>query len=502
MVKKGNEEARNSTEGPSVPPLPEEIEVAVVGAGPVGLTMATILAAYGVRTALFDRAAGPARYSRAAVIHARTLETLEPLGIVDQMLHRGVVVPHFGVRDRDRRLLAVDFSALPTLHPYTLMLPQDETEHLLRGSLARQGGAILWGHEVTEVQQGVAGVEIAVRSPQGERRVRVRYVVGCDGTHSMVREAVRVPFEGETYPQSFVLADVHMDWKLPNDEVQLFFSPDGLVVVAPLPEGCHRIVATVDDARPEPSLPDIQALLDSRGPRAPRTRVQEVVWSSRFRVHHKAAARFREGAVFLAGDAAHVHSPAGGQGMNTGIQDAANLAWKLALVLRGQAPGSLLDSYERERRPVAREVVSTTHRLTRLATMRSPALRRLRNVLIPLAGRAGRLPRQTATNLAQLDIAYRDGWSVDGSTTPERWAPKGDGTLPDLYPTLRLVVPEGHEKRAIVEAARFPGVAVRVASRSGLEEAEIVRPDGYIAGRGSPDDPARLLGLLARRLEA
>jgi 2-polyprenyl-6-methoxyphenol hydroxylase-like FAD-dependent oxidoreductase len=464
--------------------------------------MATILAAYGVRTAVFDRAAGPARYSRAAVIHARTLETLESLGIVDEMLHRGVVVPHFGVRDRDRRLLAVDFSELPTLHPYTLMLPQDETEHLLRGALGRQGGVILWKHEVTEVRQDVTGAEVVVRSPQGERRVRVRYVVGCDGAHSTVREAVRVPFEGETYPQSFVLADVHMDWRLPDDEVQLFFSPDGLVVVAPLPEGRHRVVATVDDAPPEPSLPDVQALLDARGPRAPRTRVEEVVWSSRFRVHHRAAARFREGAVFLAGDAAHVHSPAGGQAMNTGIQDAANLAWKLTLVLRGRAPGSLLESYDQERRPVAREVVSMTHRLTRLATLRSPALQRLRNVLIPLAGRAGRLPRRLATNLAQTGIAYRDGWSVDGSTALQRWAPKGDGTLPDLDPALRLVVPECHEKRAMAEAARFPGVPVRVASRSGLKEAAIVRPDGYVAGRGSPDDAARLLGLLVRMLEA
>ncbi|MDQ3590103.1 MAG: FAD-dependent monooxygenase [Actinomycetota bacterium] len=501
-MKNGNEEDRSGTAGYSVPPLPENIEVAVVGAGPVGLTMATILAAYGVRAVVFDRAAGPARYSRAAVIHARTLETLEPLGVVDEMLHRGVVVPHFGVRDRDRRLLAVDFSELPTLHPYTLMLPQDETEHSLRGALDRQGGVILWEHEVTEVRQDAAGAEIAVRSPQREGRARVRYVVGCDGTHSSVREAVGIPFEGETYPQSFVLADVRMDWRLPDDEVQLFFSPEGLVVVAPLPEGRHRVVATVDDARPEPSLHDIQALLDARGPRTPRTRVENIVWSSRFRVHHRVAARFREGAVFLAGDAAHVHSPAGGQGMNTGIQDAANLAWKLALVLRGRAPGSLLESYDQERRPVAREVVSMTHRLTRLATMRSPALRRLRNVLIPLAGRSGRLPRRLATNLAQLDIAYRDGWSVDSSTALERWAPKGDGTLPHLDPALRLAVPEGHEKRAIAEVARFPGVPVRVASRSGLEEAEIVRPDGYVAGRGSPDDPARLLGLLARRLEA
>jgi 2-polyprenyl-6-methoxyphenol hydroxylase-like FAD-dependent oxidoreductase len=246
--------------------------------------------------------------------------------------------------------------------------------------------------EVAIVGAGPTGLTLAVMlSGYG-----IRTVVGCDGGHSLARGALGIPFQGETYPQSFVLADVRMSWALPDDEVQLFFSPEGLVVVAPLPQGHHRVVATVDGAPAEPSLSDVQALLDARGPRSQRPRVEEVVWSSRFRVQHRIATRFREGGVFLCGDAAHVHSPAGGQGMNTGIQDAANLAWKLALVVRGRAPGSLLDSYERERRPVARGVVSTTDRLTRLATVRSPLLRRLRNALIPIAGRAGRLPRRLA----------------------------------------------------------------------------------------------------------
>lgn len=182
-------------------------------------------------------------------------------------------------------------------------------------------------------------------------------------------------------------------------------------MVAPLPDGRHRVVATVDEAPPEPSLADVQALLDARGPRASRTHVEEVVWSSRFRVGHKLADRFREGAVFLCGDAAHVHSPAGGQGMNTGIQDAANLAWKLGLVLRGRASEKILDSYEPERWAVAERGFSTAHRLTRLATMRSPVARRLRNVLLAVAGRVGRLPRRLATNLAGIDVVYRDGWS-------------------------------------------------------------------------------------------
>jgi flavin-dependent dehydrogenase len=294
---------------------------------------------------------------------------------------------------------------------------------------------------------------------------------------------------------------VRMGWHLPDDEVQLFFSPAGLVVVAPLPGGLHRIVATVDEAPPKPSLSEVQDLLDARGPRAHRPNVEDVAWSSRFRLQHKVAARFREEGVFLCGDAAHVHSPAGGQGMNTGIQDAANLAWKLALVLRGQAPVSLLDSYERERRPVAQGVVSTTDRLTRLATMRSPLARRLRNVMITIAGRAGRLPRRLAKNLSELDVSYRAGWRVDGPKTVERWATKGYGAIRDLDPAFRLVVPRVQQEQAAADVARFGGLPVRVIAQADLAQATLlVRPDGYVAGHAAPGQHARLLGLLARAL--
>src|SRR5215210_6196104 len=431
----GNEHA-TQTSGTTDRSLTEEVEVAVVGAGPTGLTLAVMLSGYGIQTAVLDGAAGPARHSRAAVVHARTLEILEPLGTVGEMLGGGVVVPHFGVRDRDRLLLGVDFDGLPTAHPYTLMLPQDRTERILLGALHEQGGRVHWEHEAVGLSQDAGGVELVVWGTRGERRVRARYVVGCDGGHSLARGALGIPFQGETYPQSFVLADVRMSWALPDDEVQLFFSPEGLVVVAPLPQGHHRVVATVDGAPAEPSLSDVQALLDARGPRSQRPRVEEVVWSSRFRVQHRIATRFREGGVFLCGDAAH-------------------LAWKLALVVRGRGPGSLLDSYERERRPVARGVVSTTDRLTRLATVRSPLLRRLRNVLIPIAARAGRLPGRLAKNLSELDVAYRAGWSVDGSKSVERWAPKGQGALSGLPPPWRSWSPstKGHEQPRMPRAS-------------------------------------------------
>lgn len=203
----GNYEAAHA-EDLRAHPLPDEVEVAVVGTGPTGLTAAAMLAEYGVHAIVLDKASGPAEHSRAAVVHARTLETLEPLGIVADVLREGVIVPRFGVRDRDRRLLAVDFKDLPTPHPYTLMLPQDETEHLLRGALLRRGGEIAWDHEVTRVRQDAGGTEITIRSQQGEKRMRARYVLACDGAHSSVRESIGVSLEGATYPHSVVLADV------------------------------------------------------------------------------------------------------------------------------------------------------------------------------------------------------------------------------------------------------------------------------------------------------
>jgi len=410
-------------------------------------------------------------------------------------------VPLFGVRDRGRRLLSVDFSRLRTPYPFTLMLPQDETEAILRAALNRRSGQVRWGHELTAIEQDGDGAMLTLKSADRDVQVRARYVVGCDGAHSAVRELTGIPFEGEAYPQSFVLADVDMAWPLPRNEVQLFFSPEGLVVVAPLPgERRHRIVATVDEAPPEPSRADAQALLDARGPRRPRARIDAVIWSSRFRVHHRLAARFRSGATFLCGDAAHVHSPAGGQGMNTGIQDAASLAWKLALVVGGQAAEPLLDSYEHERRAVAQHVIATTHRLTWLATMQSPAMRLVRNVLMAGANRVGRLPRRLAGNLAQLDITYQGGWRVDASTVVERLVPAARVGVDDLTPAFRLLVPEAFESQAGAARARVPTIPLRVEAQAGLEESLLVRPDGYVAGRAPAGDHERLLTLLTRAL--
>ena len=383
--------------------LPARTSVVIVGAGPTGLSLACALATRGVNFVVLDQAVQGANTSRAAVVHARTLEVLEDIGATQELLRRGVVVPRFTIRDRDRTLLSISFDGLPTAYPYTLMVPQNITEQVLEDRLTALGGSVHRGRPVTGVEQDGDGVTVTVEGPDGAPvRVRADYAVGCDGMHSVVREHTGIGFVGGRYAQSFVLADVHMDWPLDREEVQLFFSPGGLVVVAPLPEDRYRIVATLDEAPEQPQIEDVQALLDARGPVAQPAKVRELVWSSRFSVHHRLAETYRRGRVLLAGDAAHVHSPAGGQGMNIGIQDAITLAGVLTDVLGGRADPAHLDSYEATRRPVALDVVSTTHRITRAATARHPVARAMRNTLLGVVGRLPAAQRKLAMNLSEL----------------------------------------------------------------------------------------------------
>ncbi|MBM2615701.1 FAD-dependent monooxygenase [Actinoplanes sp. LDG1-06] len=377
--------------------MPTRTDVLIAGAGPTGLTLAAALAARGLGFVLLDQADRGANTSRAAVIHARTLEVLDELGVSAELCRRGIVVPTFTIRDRDRVLLRVPFGGLPTKFPYTLMLPQNDTEQVLAAHLAAAGGEVHWGHRLTGFEHDGSsgeGVTAKVTGPDGTvHEIRARFLAGCDGMHSAVREQSGIGFAGDRYAESFVLADVTMTWPHPRDQVNLFFSPDGLVVVAPLPGDRYRIVATVDEAPEQPTLADIQRLPAVAG------RVTSVGWSSRFRVHHRLADHYRQGPVFLAGDAAHVHSPAGGQGMNTGIQDAVALARALA----AGDPASL-DAYETARRPVAAQVVATTDRLTRAATVRNPVLRAARNTALSVVGRSPRVQRRLAMNLAELTV--------------------------------------------------------------------------------------------------
>lgn len=375
-----------------------DTDVLIVGAGPTGLTLATALAARGIATLVVDRLAEGLNTSRAAVVHARTLEVLEPLDVTPRLIARGLQAQRFTIRDRDRVLVPIDFSGLPTAYPYTLMVSQAVTEQVLLARLAELGGRVLRPRTLVSLVQDDSGV--TARLDDGSQ-VRARFVVGADGMHSVVRETAGIPFEGGSYGESFVLADVRLgdDGTLPQREVMLFFSPAGMVVVAPLPGGAHRIVATVDDAPEQPTLEYVQALLAARGPQAARPVARELLWSSRFRLHHRVAAAYRAGRIVLAGDAAHVHSPAGGQGMNAGILDAMCLADALSQALNGDSLA--LDAYGAARRPVAQQVVAFADRLTRLATV-PRAMRGVRNALLSLLAQLPAWRRMLAWRLSGL----------------------------------------------------------------------------------------------------
>jgi 2-polyprenyl-6-methoxyphenol hydroxylase-like FAD-dependent oxidoreductase len=384
--------------------LPDRTDILIVGAGPTGLALGVCLAQQGCNFTLVDQQAAGANTSRAAVVHANTLEVLETLGVTEELLERGHVVPRFSVRSRDTRLIDVDFGTLPSQYPFTLMVPQDVTEAVLLRRLEALGGRIHRPWEVIDLLEDHDGINVTLRNGDGETScVHAQYVVGADGMHSIVRQAARIPFDGSVYEDSFVLADVIMDWPLARDEVNLFFSPEGLVVVAALPQDRYRIVATADEAPPEPALQDVQALLDARGPCDRKARVHEVIWSSRFRVHHRLAGRYHRGRAVLVGDAAHVHSPAGGQGMNTGIVDACVLGPRLADIVAGRRDHGALDEYEALRRPVAEHVLALSNRGTRAATLRNPLLRMLRNLALRCLNLFPRFKHALACDLSGIN---------------------------------------------------------------------------------------------------
>jgi 2-polyprenyl-6-methoxyphenol hydroxylase-like FAD-dependent oxidoreductase len=385
--------------------LPSETGILIVGAGPSGLALATCVAGHGVDFVVVDKEEVPPATSRAAAVHARTLEVLERLGVTDTMISEGRSISTVTMHDHDTILMRIGFGQIASRYQFILTLPQNETEAILANRLAQLGRTVHRGQEAVTLVQDGDGVTVTLQDQAGgSTLVRARYVVGADGYRSLARQVSGISFAAGTYAEAFILADVHMDWPLPPDEMQIFLARDGMVLVVPFSGNRFRIVATVAQAAAQPSMADVQAILDSRSLQASPVRIHDVVWSSRFHIHHGVAERYRSGRVFLAGDAAHVHSPAGGQGMNIGIQDAVALGDRLAAVLGGQQPDSHLDGYETERRPVAEKVVAMTDQMTRIGTLASPVGQRMRNIGLRAVGHLPLVRRKIATRMAELDL--------------------------------------------------------------------------------------------------
>ena len=366
--------------------------VLVVGAGPVGLTMAAELARHGVRSRIIERLPAPLPFCRAIGVTPRTLEVWDDMGIVRRMIDAGVWITGLrSIVDGKCEDHPVDLADLP----YSMLgLPQYETERILTDHLASFGVGIERGVTLEALTQGAEDVQATLVNAAGARETaRFRHVVGCDGAHSTVRHALGIAFDGSAFPSEFILGDVKIDWSLPRGMTVRALHPvqDGppdLFVAVPLPElGRYRVSMLappelappgdgggghgIQSERPAPGLDHLQAAADRL--LTEKARLSDLRWSSIFRISMRLAASYRQGRGFLAGDAAHIHPPTGGQGMNTGIQDAYNLAWKMALVLRHGAPATLLDSYEAERRPVGEEVVAhTTAASVRLGHEKQP----------------------------------------------------------------------------------------------------------------------------------
>jgi 2-polyprenyl-6-methoxyphenol hydroxylase-like FAD-dependent oxidoreductase len=372
-------------------------DVLIVGAGPTGLTLGAVLTKHGVAATVVDAQPAGENTSRACAVASRTLEVLERIDVSQQLVAQGIHNPRFSMRDRDRVLIPIDFSSLPTLYPYTLTISQADTERVLLDRLTQLGGEVVRPRTLTELTQDDESV---IATFDNGDPITARYVVGADGMRSAVRSQAQIGFRGHEYPESFALADIRMRGNAPANEIFLFYAPAGLTVIAPLPGGMHRIVAPVGNAPAAPTAEFVQQLLDSRGFGPGQLVVDEVIWGSHFRIHHRVADSYRAGRLLLAGDAAHVHSPAGGQGMNTGIQDAVVLADALEQVLAG-GPESVLDRYGDDRRAVAQQVLSLTGRLTRMATL-PPVLRPARNVAMQLSSRVPAVRRRLAWQLSGL----------------------------------------------------------------------------------------------------
>jgi len=426
-------------------------DVLIVGAGPVGLALVNDLRRRGIRCRIIDSAPQAAQQTKALGIQAKTLELLAKMGVARTAIERGLTTSLFSIYSGGKRLIRIDFKEylLDSPYPYVLLLPQNETEQVLTEHLQSQGGVIEWQRELVQLTQDEQGVEAALRHPDGqEERVRVGSLVGCDGAHSTVRHLLGLNFAGTTFEQSFAVGNVRLTWDLSYDEIFAFLHQGNFIGYFPLADGRHRVVIAYEPGKVltgEVTLEEIQQSIDTCGPQG--ARASEPAELTRFHVNQRRTEHYAQGRIFLAGDAAHIHSPIGAQGMNTGIQDALNLGWKLALTVKGQASARLLESYETEREQVGEALLRGTDRTTRLALTRNPLLLALRDALAPILFSS--LPvaaHRLAEALAEINIAY-----PHSPITVDQRDNKGTLRAGDRAPNALVRTREGAEPQPLFE---------------------------------------------------
>jgi 2-polyprenyl-6-methoxyphenol hydroxylase-like FAD-dependent oxidoreductase len=435
------------------------VAVLICGAGPTGLTLALELARFGVPMRIIDRAPHGAEQSQALGMQARTLELLEPAHITDRLLALAQRVSHVQIAAGTHALVEADFGDLPTSYPFLAMIPQRDTEQVMRDALEAQGITIERGIALTALAQDADGVDVDLAGPGGTERVRVQYLAGCDGAHSAVRHHLDVAFEGFALPERFALADVHLDTDLSTDTLRVRLADDGgALALFPLRD-FWRILIETPNALPDPPESAVfQAALDAQ---ALPARIRDTVWMANYHIHQRRVAEMQSGRVFLLGDAAHIHSPIGGQGMNSGIGDAINLAWKLALVIRDGVAPTLLDTFAQERGAVGRALLAATDYGNRVAFNANTMVRALRNAVLPVASHVPLVRDRLRENIAQLRIAYpHSRLSVNGS-------PARRGLRAGMR--VRGARPAGYRPQTIVMHPHDSAAAITL----------VLRPDGY-----------------------
>jgi 3-(3-hydroxy-phenyl)propionate hydroxylase len=428
-----------------------KLDALVVGAGPVGLSTAAALLAQGLRVRIIDSATDRARESRAIGIQARTLEIFEIGGFVDEFLelgHRLEGVTLYG--EKGSEIGHLDFAYIPSRYPFILTLSQSETERILGGHLVRNGLQIERQTALISFEQSDCEVSAKVALPDGrQEELSADWLLGCDGAHSKVREILDLQFAGKTFDLHFLLGDFHAESPLSNDRAHVFGRSEGLLAFFPLGSGRYRLVAdnAPEELRTEnkPTLSEWQEIADRRS--CVPLKLSDLGWTTYFRVNSRMVERLRQGRVFVLGDAAHIHSPALAQGMNTGIQDAWNLAWKLALVQRCLARPALLDSFEQERSPIEHDVLQMTEFTQNMITAEKWSNRFLRDTLLPLLSGITVFQKTATKTVSETAVQYHASPVVE-----DHYAPDGPHAG-DFAPGAIVLKPE--KKRTLSLASLF-----------------------------------------------
>jgi 2-polyprenyl-6-methoxyphenol hydroxylase-like FAD-dependent oxidoreductase len=421
-----------------------EIDILVVGAGPTGLMLANQLARWGLRPLIIDRHSGPAQQTRAMAVQARTLEIYAKMGLIDEALACGTVGAAANMWANGRwtaRVPIGDIGRDLSSYPYVLMLGQDENERILGERLNGHGLAVAWNTELVALDQSPDHVGLTLKQPDGTlRKIKAKWVAGCDGSRSPVREMNGIGFPGAPYEQTFFVADTEATGSMKQGELNVYLWRDGFHLFFPMKgKDRWRVIGILPKAlRAREELEFEEVIPSIQGEAGASLTFKQCSWFSTYRIHHRAAERFRDRRCFLLGDAAHVHSPAGAQGMNTGLQDAYNLAWKLALVAQGRAAPALLDTYEQERIPVAQRLLETTDRAFQMVVSESwfAALMR-RKIIARIAATAMRFEpvrRIAFRTISQIGISYPNSALSQTLTGLGKRAPKAG----DRFPWLRL----------------------------------------------------------------